>query len=166
MSSADPAATAPPSAAPKARLSTTEKLLVGILATLVLLVASVLALAGTVYYVALPAPAPAGPTVTVEASGTVTNGRATYSLADASGTTTVSLSEPGMSADTQGWVRQVPFGATIELTVMMTEVYNDDGTGELGSATCALTVNETTVSKGEVNVANGVGSCTWTNNGK
>jgi len=150
----------------KRRLTTTDKLLGGILATLVALVAAVLVLAGTVYVVTRPVPAPTGPTVTVEAFGTVINGRATYSLSDATGTTTISLSEPGMSADKQSWLRQVAFGGTIELTVMLAEVYTDDETGEPGSATCMLTINDTAVSSGAIDVANGVGSCRWTNNGK
>lgn len=168
MSSADPAPTTAPPASPKPKLGTTDKLLAGILGALVLLVLAVLVLAGTIYFVTRPLPVPSGPTgptVTVEASATVTNGRAALSLSDASGTTAVVVAD-ALSDNKKSWVRQIAFGESIDLTITASELYTDDETGEPGKVTCMLTVDDKVVSESLVDVSNGIGTCKWTNTGK
>lgn len=167
MSTAPLPLTAQPASA-RAKLTTTEKLLAGILSALVLLVVSVLVLAATIYFVTRPVLVPigpTGPTATVNIAATVTNGLASLSLSDASGTTTVVLTD-ALADNRKNWERQIAFGESIDLTMTASDLYTDDETGEAGKVTCMFTVNDKVVSESLVDVSNGVGACKWTNDGK
>ena len=73
---------------------------------------------------------------------------------------------PAMAKDEEAWARDIAFGGSVKVTVLVTEVFSDDDTGESGSATCRILINDQVVAKSVVDVANGLGSCTWTNDGR
>lgn len=168
--SADTAPTAdtpssPATDAPRRRLTTTDKLLAGILAAIVLLVAAVGALAGVVWVRTEPAPVPTGPskpvTVTVKAHSAI----GSVALTDASGISTAAL-DGGSAEDSRTWTRDVAYGASIEAAMTVTTLFQNDDYLNKPSLECAITSGDTTVAQGQVATERGIAVCKWTNTGQ
>lgn len=154
----------PASEAPrKSAMSTTDKLLAGILGVLVLLVAAVASLAVVIHLATAPAAVGSGPSKRVKVSVKAFQAEGTAAVTDQTGVTTARLTfgDPG-----QDWERDVPFGQPIRVDLAV-DAAADEGGGS-GMLSCSITAvdSDQVLANATAEGTNSVASCVWTNAGQ
>lgn len=156
-----PSGPTPPATPPR---SPYRPWLAAILASLVLILASLVALDGIIWVRTAPAPVPTGPdhtvSIQVRTQGLVVNA----SLIDPTGSAVVSLPDRSAQASVT-WQRVLAYGERVDVRVVATSEYNDDEDSMTDpKVTCRITDEQNKVlvqntGSGE----HGTAECSWTN---
>lgn len=146
---------------PRGRLQTTNRLLAGLLAAVVLLVAAVAALAVVIWVRTEPAPVPTGPTRSVVIQVTPRGATGTAALVDASGTST-ELVGSAFDSDAKTWTRDVAFGESIEVDLVATTIFDLDN-DKTGSLDCVIRDDNGILSQATVGSEGSHAVCRWVN---
>jgi len=148
---------------PKTRSNLFAGQLGAIFVAICVLAAAVVSVSVVVFVRTSPAEVPTGPSRTVLVTATIDGAYGTAELSSVSGVESTQLSP---MYPTKNWSKDVAFGETVTVRLVLTQQADSESGTALMSCTITSGGDTEGLATASTNFINGTAACTWTNDGK